>query len=107
MRARVMISSVTKDEVPLANLERLAGIWNEVARLQQRLIGDRETATATFSAIRSEIAAHLEGKYGLDAYIFEETPGPGRSPETETILEATRAHLATWNFRDKDWLADR
>jgi len=98
MRARVMISSVTKDEVSLGNLNRLAGIWNEAAGLQQRLIGGRETSTAIFSAIRSEIAAHLKAKYGLDAYIFEETAGPGRSPETETVLEATGAHLVIGIF---------
>jgi hypothetical protein len=65
------------------------------------LVGNRVATTTTFSAIRSEIVAHLNGKYGLDAYIFEETPGPGRSPETETVLEATRAHLVLGIFGSK------
>jgi hypothetical protein len=107
MRARVMISSVTKDELQLGNLNRLARVWNETTGLQQRLVGDRIASTTTFSAIRSEIVTHLNGKYGFDAYIFEETPGPGRSPETETVLEATRAHLVLGIFGSKTgWTVD-
>ena len=37
MRACVMINSVTKDELPLANLNRLSGIWNDASGLRTAL----------------------------------------------------------------------
>src|SRR5579872_3639692 len=101
MRARVMISSVTKDQLPIGNLARLSGVWNESSTLRERLLGGGPADTVTFSAIRSEITAHLVAKYGLDAYIYEETPGPGRAPEAETVREATRAHLVIGIFGSK------
>src|ERR1044071_654306 len=76
MRARVMISSVTKDEVPIGDLSRLSTIWNDAAGVRRRLGGDQPGHTVTFTVIRSEVRAHLVAKYGFDAYIFEETPGP-------------------------------
>lgn len=101
MRARVMISSVTNDYLPLGNLNKLSAIWNDASKLRQRLVGDPQADIATFSAIRSEVKAHLVAKYGFDAYIFEETPGPGRAPEEETTLEANHAHLVIGVFGSK------
>jgi len=101
MPARVMISSVTKDECPQGDLDRLSTIWHEASGLQQRLCGGRVGEAVTFSAMRTEIAAHLLGKYGFDAYIFEKTPGAGRSPEEETVREAYRADLVVAIFGSK------
>jgi hypothetical protein len=96
-----MISSVTKDELPLGNVNQLSGVWHDASGLKQRLLGDQTGGTTTFTKIRSEVKAHLIAKYGFDAYIFEETPGPGRAPETETTLEATHAHLVIGVFGAK------
>jgi len=96
-----MISSVTKDDVPLGDLSRLSAIWNDASGVRRRLVGDQPGDTVTFTAIRSEVRAHLVTKYGFDAYIFEETPGPGRAPEVETTLEANQAHLVIGLFGAK------
>jgi hypothetical protein len=101
MRARIMISSVTKDELPLGNLKQLSSIWIDASTLRNRLVENQAVDRARFSAIRKEIKDHLVAKYGFDAYIFEETPGPGRAPEAETILEARHAHLVIGVFGSK------
>jgi hypothetical protein len=96
-----MISSVTKDELPLGNLKQLSCIWNDASTLSTRLVENEKTDRATFPAIRKEIKNHLVAKYGFDAYIFEDTPGPGRAPEAETIIEARQAHLVIGVFGSK------
>jgi hypothetical protein len=97
MRARVMISSVSRDKVPLGQIEKLGGVWHESATLAERLKAARlQVSTSTkvpFSFVRHEIQRHLQQKYGFETYIFEEDGGTGGSPQQETVAEAERAHL--------------
>lgn len=114
MKARVMISSVVNDEIPLGKTASLEGWWYEAVSFAKRLSEANLAPTATtqipFSFVRGEIFRHLQGKYGFDAYAFEFTPSAGRAPQDETISEALKSHLvigifgskAGWKVPDQD-----
>src|SRR5215813_14905400 len=97
MKARVMISSVTRDKIPVGQIDRLGPVWHEGAALGERLKnheGMRELPReVSFSFARQEIAHHLSEKYGFDTYIFEEEGGGGASPQEEVTAEAESAQL--------------
>lgn len=105
MNATVMISSVTKDEVPLGDIGALKDVWYRATGLPDRLKAQglsAEPRTAVpFSAIRKELREHLAGKYGFDVYIFEETPGPGGNPKDVTVRKARKSHLVIGIFGTK------
>jgi hypothetical protein len=105
MSARIMISSVTKDQVPLGNIETLKDLWYAYGsltdRLKQNALGISSQSLIPFTFIRRELHEHLEAKYGFDVYTFEDTPAPGRSPEEETLLEARKSHLVLGIFGSK------
>jgi len=114
MPARVMLSSVTKDDVPLGNVGVLSDIWYQASTLAERFQAEapglKPTARISFTLVRSEIQRHLEGKYGFEVYNFQNTPSDGGSPEKVTIEETHRSHLTIglygsqsgWKVPDQD-----
>lgn len=100
MKARVMISSVVKDIVPLGNTSRLRNVWHDPDGLIGRLraAGYEGGTDVSFGALRPEIARHLTNKYSFEVYIFEDLPGEGRPPAEETVLEATNSDLVIGIF---------
>jgi hypothetical protein len=67
MKPQAMVSSVTKDRIPLGNLSKLAGVWFESEKLAERLKAASFKSDAgsliSFDFIREEIRCHLVGKY--------------------------------------------
>ena len=115
MQARVMVSSVMKDSISLGNPSILKGIWSDPENFLGRLKknGYRAESGVPFAAIRNEIAHHLKQKYGFDVYTFEGSPGQGRAPAEETVLEARKSDLVIgifgasmgWTVPDQDPLS--
>ena len=112
MKARVMLSSVVKDTIPLGKTAGLRQIWHDADGLISRLQawGYENDAKVPFGALRREIAQHLTNKYGFEVYIFEDVPGEGRPPAEETVLQATSSDLVIgifgssvgWTVPDQD-----
>jgi hypothetical protein len=114
MPARVMLSSVTKDDLPLGDINKLQDFWYQVetlaSRLRQSGAASTQGARIDFTFARAEIQRHLEGKYGFEVYNFQNTPTDGASPEKATILETRRSHLVIgifgsqtgWKVPDQD-----
>ena len=117
MAARVMLSSVTKDDLPLGDVGKLKAFWYESQSLSDRLTIKNSTLKADsridFTFVRSEIQRHLKGKYGFEVYNFQNTPSDGASPEEVTIRETRRSHLVIgifgsqvgWKVSDHDPLS--
>lgn len=88
MKPQAMISSVTKDEIPLGTLNKLAPAWFEADKFAQRLrsahFKNEAASLISFDFIRQEIKRHLVGKYGWDVYLFEEHAGQ-KSGEKDTL----------------------
>jgi len=105
MNARVMVSSVVNDTVPLGRLSALSEFWFDVDGVGKRLKKASYPLTpkskVDFSFIRQELGRHLQGKYGFEPYIFEDTPGLGLSPDKETVSEALNSHLVIGIFGSK------
>lgn len=101
MKPQVMISSVTKDSIPLGQFNKLSGIWFESETLPDRLKAARLKSEAasqiSFDFIRGEIGRHLAGKYGWDIYLFEDVTGE-KSGEKDTILAAEKSDLVIGIF---------
>ena len=114
MPARVMLSSVTKDDIPLGDIAQLQDFWYEVATLQERLQPRGHSLKTdlriSFTDARSELQRHLEGKYGFTVYNFQNTPADGGAPEKVTIAETHRSHMVIgvfgsqtgWKVPDQD-----
>jgi len=108
MPARIMLSSVTKDDLPLGDIGKLKGFWYESERLSERL--PKTASRVDFTFARTEIQHHLEGKYGFEVYNFQNTPSDGASPEQVTTRETRHSHLAIgifasqvgWKVPDQD-----
>jgi hypothetical protein len=114
MPARVMLSSVTKDDLPLGDVRQLNDCWYQSASLPERLrlngkLPKPETRIS-FTDTRSELQHHLEGKYGFEVFNFQNTPTDGGTPETETLRETHRSHIVIglfgaqsgWKVPDQD-----
>jgi hypothetical protein len=107
MKPQVMVSSVTKDRVPLGNVGKLAGVWLESEKLRDRLKAaglksDAETLVP-FEFIRSEIKRHLVGKYAWEVYLFEDKAGQ-RSGEHDTLDATKESQLVIGIFgQDTGW----
>ena len=114
MPARVMLSSVTKDDLPLGDVRQLKDFWYQTASLPERLrlngkLPKPETRIS-FTDTRSELQHHLEGKYGFEVFNFQNTPTDGGTPETETLRETHRSHFVIglfdaqsgWKVPDQD-----
>ena len=90
----------------------LKDVWSDPENLLERLKkgGYRKENEVPFGAIRNEIAQHLERKYGFDVYTFEGSPGQGRAPAEETVMEAKKSDLVIgifgastgWTVPDQD-----
>src|ERR1035437_3498205 len=114
MPARVVLSSVTKDDIPLGNIGQLGDFWFQAETLPERLHLNgqplKTDSRVSFTDIRSEIQNHLEGKYGFEVYNFQGTPTDSGAPEKVTILETHRSHLVIgifgshtgWTVPDQD-----
>lgn len=114
MPARVMVSSVTKDDIPLGDIGKLKDFWYEADTLRERLqpVGQPLTAAPriSFTVARIEIQHHLECKYGFEVYNFQDTPTDSGAPEKVTILETHRSHIVIgifgsqtgWTVPDQD-----
>jgi hypothetical protein len=114
MSARVMISSVTKDEIPLGDIQTLKDFWHQGSTLSGRLTGQGFSAEpgtqVSFTFIREELQRHLAGKYGFEAFAFENTPSRGGAPQGATVLETHGSHLVLgilgsntgWKVPDQD-----
>lgn len=85
MSARIMLSSVTKDDLPVGDLVKLKSFWYESETLAERLPAkgrpQNGDTRVDFTSVRTEIQRHLEGKYGFEIYNFQNTPSDGASPE--------------------------
>jgi hypothetical protein len=96
MKPQAMISSVTKDSVPLGSLNKLTSVWFECDKVAQRLksAGFKNDAGAqiSFEFIRQEIKRHLTGKYGWEVYLFEDHAGQ-KSGEEDTLNAAKDSQL--------------
>ena len=105
MPARVMLSSVTKDDIPLGDIGKLKDFWYQAAALVERIQLNGQPLTAgsriSFTDARSEIQHHLEGKYGFEVYNFQDTPTDSGAPEKVTILETHRSHIVIGIFGSK------
>ena len=105
MHARVMLSSVTKDDIPLGDIRSLKSTWYEFETLTERLqsagLSVEADSRIDFTSVRTEIQRHLKGKYGFEVYNFQNTPSDGGSPERVTILESHRSHLVIGIFGSK------
>jgi hypothetical protein len=88
MRPQAMISSVSKDRIPLGSLGKLSQVWFDSERLAQRLMsaGFKNDAGSmiSFDFLRQEIKRHLVGKYAWDVYLFEDHAGQ-KSGEKDTL----------------------
>jgi len=97
-----MISSVVRDEIRLGNIAKLGSDWFEAQTLSKRLrLAKLNTDVGSgipFSFVRAELKRHLEGKYGFDAYVFEESGGAGGSPQDETSSIAASSQLVIGIF---------
>jgi hypothetical protein len=107
MKPQVMVSSVTKDRVPLGNVGKLAGVWFESEKLGDRLkaAGLKSDAgtLVPFEFIRSEIKRHLVGKYAWEVYLFEDKAGQ-RSGEHDTLDATKESQLVIGIFgQDTGW----
>ena len=110
MRPQAMISSVTKDQIPLGALKKLAPVWFEGERFAQRLrsahFKNEAASLITFDFIRQEIKRHLVGKYGWDVYLFEDHAGQ-RSGERDTLDVVKDSQLILGIFWIKYGMAGR
>jgi hypothetical protein len=109
-----MISSVTKDQILLGDIKTLQDFWYQGGTLSDRLAKEGfsagASASVSFSFVRGELERHLTGKYGFEVYIFENTPGPGGTPQGVTVFETHKSHLvigifgssAGWKVPDQD-----
>ena len=114
MPARVMLSSVTKDDILLGDIGSLKDSWYQFATLQERLKQKsaplKKDSRIDFTSIRAELTNHLEGKYGFEVYNFQNRPSDGGSPQGVTILETHRSQLVIgifgsqsgWKVPDQD-----
>jgi hypothetical protein len=114
MPGRVMLSSVTKDDLPLGDIRKLKDFWYESETIPERLQQSgwplKTGSRIDFTFARSEIQHHLAGKYGFEVYNFQNTATDGASPEKVTILETRRSHLVIgifgsqtgWRVPDQD-----
>jgi hypothetical protein len=114
MAARIMLSSVTKDEIPLGDTSMLKAFWFEAETAAERLQAGGEPLKAdsriSFTAARSEVQRHLIGKYGFEVYNFQNTPTDSGAPEEITIQEVYRSHMVIglfgsqtgWKVPDQD-----
>jgi hypothetical protein len=114
MPARVMLSSVTKDDLSLGDIGKLKDFWYQSetlpVRLQQNGWTPKAGSRIDFAFARSEIQQHLAGKYGFEVYNFQNTPTEGASPEKATIFETRRSQLVIgifgsqtgWRVPDQD-----
>ena len=102
MSARIMLSSVTKDDLPVGGLVKLKSFWYESEALAERLPAkgrpQNGDTRVDFTSVRTEIQRHLEGKYGFEVYNFQNTPSDGASPEEVTDRETRRCHLVIGIF---------
>lgn len=101
MKPQAMVSSVTKDSIPLGNLSKLSGVWFESETLAERLkaAGYKSEAGSliSFDFIRKEIKRHLVAKYGWEVYLFEDQAGE-RSGERDTLNAAKDSQLVIGIF---------
>jgi hypothetical protein len=109
-----MLSSVTKDDVPIGDVGKLKGFWHDSETLIERVSNkDRSlkpNSRVDFTFVRGEIQRHLESKYGFEVYNFQNTPSDSASPEAVTIRETRRSHLVIgifgsrvgWKVPDQD-----
>jgi hypothetical protein len=114
MPARVMLSSVTKDDIPLGDIRQLNDSWYQAVSLPERIrnIGKppKPETRISFTDVRREVQHHLEGKYGFEVFNFQNSPTDGGSPETETLRETHRSHFVIglfgtqsgWKVPDQD-----
>jgi|HubBroStandDraft_6_1064221.scaffolds.fasta_scaffold09619_3 hypothetical protein len=114
MPARVMLSSVTKDDILLGDIGSLKDSWYQFATLQERLKQKsaplKKDSRIDFTSVRAELTNHLEGKYGFEVYNFQNRPSDGGSPQGVTILETHRSQLVIgifgsqsgWKVPDQD-----
>jgi hypothetical protein len=102
MRARVMLSSVTKDDLPIGDVSKLKDFWHDSETLTERLPNKdcllNPHSRVDFTFVRGEIQRHLERKYGFEVYNFQNTPSDSASPEQVTIRETRRSHLVIGIF---------
>jgi len=109
-----MLSSVTKDDLPIGDVGKLKGFWLAGETLIERVSNkDRSlkpNSRVDFTFVRGEIQRHLESKYGFEVYNFQNTPSDSASPEAVTIRETRRSHLVIgifgsrvgWKVPDQD-----
>jgi hypothetical protein len=114
MPARVMLSSVTKDDILLGDIGSLKDSWYQFATLHERLKQKsaplKKDSRIDFTSVRAELTNHLEGKYGFEVYNFQNRPSDGGSPQGVTILETHRSQLVIgifgsqsgWKVPDQD-----
>jgi len=114
MPARVMLSSVTKDDILLGDIGSLKDSWYQFATLQERCkqknAPPKKDPRIDFTSVRAELTNHLEGKYGFEVYNFQNRPADGGSPQGVTILETHRSQLVIgifgsqggWKVPDQD-----
>jgi hypothetical protein len=102
MAAQIMISSVSRDRIPLGDIAILEDTWHKSSTLLERLEGKKGSTQpggdVSFDSIRSEVARHLSEKYGFDAFDFKTGSDQGPSPERQTLDAAKRAHLVIGIF---------
>jgi hypothetical protein len=96
MRPQAMISSVTKDYIPLGSLSTLTPVWFESEKLAERLksVGLKDDAKTKipFDFIRQEVKHHLVGKYAWEVYLFEDHAGE-KSGEKDTLKAVKDSQL--------------
>jgi hypothetical protein len=72
MPARVMLSSVTKDDLPLGDIGKLKDFWYESETLPDRLQQSgwplKAGSRIDITFARNEIQHHLAGKYEFEVY---------------------------------------
>jgi hypothetical protein len=112
-----MLSSVTKDDVPLGDINRLKPFWYLADSLPERIPRKNRSMQVgfrvDFTFIRAEIQQHLAGKYGFEVFNFQNTSTDGASPENATIGETRHSHLVIgifgarigWKVPDRDPLS--
>lgn len=99
MPGRVMLSSVTKDDLPLGDIRKLKDFWYESETLPDRL---QQSGWPLKTGSRIDFT--LAGKYGFEVYNFQNTPSDGASPEKVTILETRRRPPGNRDLRFADWV---
>jgi hypothetical protein len=116
MKPQAMISSVTKDRIPLGSLNKLKSIWFESDKFAQRLTSAgfkiESGSMISFDFVRQEIKRHLVGKYAWDVYLFEDHAGE-KSGERDTLDAVKDSQLVIgifgsstgWQLGDHDPLS--